>query len=171
MPAYSKEREAEFISRIRPILTKEPTASVRTVQRILKRSKNAPLKLDKDYVWKLMKKVQKERTSRLNHRTVSVVLARFEDEIEEIKQKCWEIISDPLASDSEKLSAMRELRLASDNFIQRVVNSGLMERKPDALRQENTPGMKLAETLKNANPEQRLKFVELVGAITSAKLP
>ena len=172
MPAYSKEREAEFVSRIRLVLTRNPSASVLKVKRTLEGSKNAPLKLDKDYIWKLIKKIQKERTMRLDYRRVSVVLAGFEDEMQEIKRNCWDIIFDPSASDSEKLAAMRELRMTSDTLIQRMFNSGVMERKPKILSPKSKAVTQLAEALKNANTEQRLQFVELVRSIAGKnKIP
>jgi len=82
---YSKERQQEHISQIRRILVVKPEASILDIKDSLSKQRS-PLDLDKDYINKLVNRIRKERAKRLDKYTINVILANFQDEVEELKK-------------------------------------------------------------------------------------
>ena len=126
--AYSKEQEYEHKSRIRRILVMKPSASIREVKAILEDSR-PPVKIDKDYINKLIKEIRIERAKRLDDYTVTVVLAKFQDEVEELKARLWMIINDGNATYQSKISAIRELRNSSKDLFDKMFDAGVFKRQ------------------------------------------
>ena len=123
-----KEKEKEYISQIRRVLVIRPNSSVREVKEALEKQ-TKPLKLDKDYVNKLINKIRIERTKRLDHYTVNVVLAKFQDEVEELKKRLWIIITNPENSERDKIAAIKELRTSSKDLFDKMFDAGVFKRK------------------------------------------
>ncbi len=128
MARYSKERQQEHISQIRRILVIKPESSIYDVQEALE-NQRIPLKLDKDYINKLINKIRKERSKRLDYYTVNKVLAEFQDEGGELKKRLWAIITDPDATPNEKIAAARELKNISKDLIDKMFDAGIFDRK------------------------------------------
>ena len=124
----SKEKQSEHISQIRRILVIKPDASVREVKEALA-TQRKPLKLDKDYINKLVNKIRKERAKRLDYYTVNKVLAEFQDEVEELKKRLWLIITSVESSERDKVAAIRELRTSSKDLFDKMFDAGVFSRK------------------------------------------
>jgi len=125
---YSKERQQEHISQIRRILVVKPEASILDIKDSLSKQRS-PLDLDKDYINKLVNRIRKERAKRLDKYTINVILANFQDEVEELKKRLWLIITNPNSSDQSKISAIRELRTSSKDLFDKMFDAGAFKRK------------------------------------------
>jgi len=125
---YSKERQQEHISQIRRILVVKPEASILDIKDSLSKQRS-PLDLDKDYINKLVNRIRKERAKRLDKYTINVILANFQDEVEELKKRLWLIITNPNSSDQSKISAIRELRTSSKDLFDKMFDAGVFKRK------------------------------------------
>jgi len=125
---YSKERQQEHIGQIRRILVIKPEASILDIKESLSKQRS-PLDLDKDYINKLVNRIRKERAKRLDKYTINVILANFQDEVEELKKRLWLIITNPNSSDQSKISAIRELRTSSKDLFDKMFDAGVFKRK------------------------------------------
>ena len=130
---YSKEKQQEHISQIRRILVMKPDATILGVQALLQKQRK-PLKLDKNYINRLVNKIRKERAKRLDHYTVHKVLAEFQDEIGELKKRLWGILNNAGATPHEKISAVKELRSSSVDLFDKMFDAGVFEKKMGELR-------------------------------------
>jgi len=126
---YSKEKQQEHISQIRRVLVIQPNATILGVQAILANKKKQPLKLHKDYINRLINKIRKERAKRLDNYTVNVVLAKFQDEVEELKRRLWLIITNAMTPDKDKVAAIKELRQSSKDIFDKMFDSGIFTKK------------------------------------------
>jgi len=125
---YTKERQKEHISQIRRLLVIKPEASIFDIKEALANQRK-PLKLDKDYINKLVNKIRKERAKRLDYYTINVVLAKFQDEILELKKRLWVIITNAESSEKDKIAAIRELRTSSNDLFNKMFDSGVFTKK------------------------------------------
>ena len=71
----------------------------------------------------------KERAERLDRYTINIVLARFQDEADELKKGLWLIINNPKSTDQSKISAIRELRNTSKDLLDKMFDAGIFRRK------------------------------------------
>lgn len=154
---YTKERQQEHISQIRRILVIRPEASILDIRESLTKQR-IPLELDKDYINKLVNKIRKERTKRLNNYTVNVVLAKFQDEVEELKKRLWLIITNPESSEKDKIAAIRELRTSSKDLFDKMFDAGIFNRKLGELAVESK-SKTLTNLLRNADPKVKEEFI------------
>jgi hypothetical protein len=136
MAKYSKERKDEHVAIVRSIMVRNPSITVRECQSVLA-SLKVPLVLDRNYVNKLMRNVHRDRAFRLNQKTLSDLLSKFEDETEEMKQKLWSIVLDLNAVDKDKIAAMKELRQMSSTLIDRMFDAGVFERNLGKIKTES----------------------------------
>ena len=125
---YSKETEKEHISQIRRILVVKPEASILDTKEALSKQRT-PLNLDKDYINKLVNKIRKERSKRMDYYTVNKVLAEFQDEVEELKKRLWVIITDPDGIEKDRIAAIREIRTSSKDLFDKMFDAGVFKRK------------------------------------------
>ncbi len=125
---YSKERKQEHISQIRRVLVVKPESSILDVKESLEKQR-IPLKLDKDYINKLINKIRKEKAKRLDYYTINKVLAEFQDEVEELKRRLWFIIMNAETSERNKIAAIRELRTSSKDLFDKMFDAGVFNRK------------------------------------------
>lgn len=146
---YSKEQKKEFISHIRRILVIDPDATIRGIRDSLMRRKK-PLKLDKNYIGDLINKIRKERAKRLDHYTINKVLARFQDEVEELKKRLWVIITNPESSERDKISAIKELRTSSKDLFDKMFDAGVFKRKLGELELKDQLNDKERDLIKKA---------------------
>jgi len=132
---YSKEKQKEHMSQIRRILVMRPDVTILEVRELLQKQRK-PLKLDKDYINRLVNKIRKERAKRMDYYTVNKVLAEFQDEIDELKRRLWMIINNPDSTYSEKITAIRELRNNSKDLFDKMFDAGVFERQIGKLKTE-----------------------------------
>lgn len=125
---YSKERQQEHISQIRRILVVKTDSSILDIKESLAKQR-IPLELDKDYINKLVNKIRKERSKKLDHHTINKVLAEFQDEVEELKKRLWIIVVDPDSTEKDKIAAIRELRTSSKDLFDKMFDAGVFKRK------------------------------------------
>lgn len=171
MSRYSKEKQDEIIARIRSFLVRKPDLTIREVQDLLAGSHQS-MKLDKNYVGKLLNKIRKERTVRLNNYTVNVTLAKFEDEAEDLKARFYAIVTDrgekqeimdkdgkPTGtfawvrkppSHRDVTNALKEIRQTSIALFDKMFDSGVFERQVGNIRVEDKLSDEEEEKIKNA---------------------
>lgn len=125
---YSEESKQYHISQIRRILVMKPDASIRETQEILTAQKR-PLDLDKDYVNKLINKIRKERTRRADRYLISEKLALIEDKLDESDWILWRMVNSSSSNNSERISALREIRQNNTKMLEILINSGLFEKQ------------------------------------------
>jgi len=125
---YSKERQQEHISQIRRILVVKTDSSILDIKESLAKQR-IPLELDKDYINKLVNKIRRERSKKLDHHTINKVLAEFQDEVEELKKRLWIIITNPDSTEKDKIAAIRELRTSSKDLFDKMFDAGVFKRK------------------------------------------
>ena len=154
---YTKERQLEHISQIRRILVIKPESTILEVKDALMNQRN-PLSLDKDYINKLINKIRRERIKRLDGYTVNVVLAKFQDEMEELKKRLWIIITEPMTEDKDKIAAIKEIRNSSKDLFDKMFDSGIFERKLGEIGIEDK-SKTLNNLLKNADPKVKEEFI------------
>lgn len=125
---YSKEKQKEHTSQIRRILVIKPDSTILGIQDTLM-NKQKPLKLDKDYINRLVNKIRKERAKRLDNYTVNVVLAKFQDEVEELKRRLWIIITNQMSTERDRIAAIKELRQSSKDIFDKMFDAGIFTKK------------------------------------------
>lgn len=134
MARYSKEKEKQFLERIRSLIVKQSDLTILEVQAILEKDGRDPLHLDKNYINKLINKIRKGRAERMNHATVNYYLGKFEDEVDSVKKKLWAIIQNPETFNKDKISAIRELRNSSVDLFDKMFDAGVFEKKLGVLK-------------------------------------
>ncbi len=162
----SKERTNFYVAQIRKIMVQNPDISIRGICEKLEESN---LKLDKNYVGKLKKKVDNSLSKVNNLNTVRYSL----EEIQEINLKIkrlWEIINSPIvAFASDKLTAMRILREERVRLEEIILHLGDAKKDLGTLTLEHTlsPELKLAIKSLQMQFAQKPKPVVYEEAITS----
>jgi len=154
---YTKEKQQEHISQIRRILVIKPDSTIFDVKDALAKQ-GKPLILDKDYINKLINKIRRERTKRLDRYTVNVVLAKFQDEVEELKKRLWLIITNAGGLERDKIAAIKEIRNSSKDIFDKMFDAGIFERKLGEIGIEDK-SKTLINLLKNADPEVKKEFI------------
>ena len=154
---YTKERQKEHMSQIRRILVIKPESTILEVRDTLARQIK-PLKLDKDYINRIINKIRKERANRLDHYTINVVLAKFQDEMEELKRRLWIIITKGESTEKDRIAAIKELRNSSKELFDKMFDAGIFERKLGEIGIEDK-SKTLTNLLKNAEPKTKEEFI------------
>ena len=154
---YTKERQKEHMSQIRRILVIKPESTILEVRDTLARQVK-PLKLDKDYINRIINKIRKERANRLDHYTINVVLAKFQDEMEELKRRLWIIITKGESTEKDRIAAIKELRNSSKELFDKMFDAGIFERKLGEIGIEDK-SKTLTNLLKNAEPKTKEEFI------------
>lgn len=135
MPAYSKDREYEFITRIRAVLVQKHDASGREIKEALETGDD-PVALDLGYIYKLVRKIKKERAFRLDLQTLSEVLSLYQDESSIAKTMLWSFINDGGVEVSDKINALRQLHDISTTVLDKLFDAGVFERNLGKLKAE-----------------------------------
>lgn len=128
MPRITDDKHSEYLERVRAIIVRRPDVSIRQIKKILEEHPKAPIKLTKDYIMLLVRKIRKNRGQRLNSYTVNVILGQFEQEVEELKKQLWTIVSNPVGSDKVKVAAIKEIRSSSMALFDKMFDAGLFEK-------------------------------------------
>ena len=125
----SKEYEQEMMAIIRSMLVRNPNLTGTQIKNLLANNPKRPIPLDKDYVYKLLKKIRTARAYRINQMAMTDYLSKFSDEAEELKQRLWSIILNDKAKDKDVVSAVKELRNTSKELFDKMFESGIFERQ------------------------------------------
>ena len=155
MAAFSKEKNDEYIALLRRCLVRKGDLTINEAYEALAKHPIRPVHLGKDYIQKLLNKIHKERTVRLNRHTIEFHLARFEDECEDLKQRLYSIIADQgegyFVTDSQtqrqewvwkreppsyavRVVAIREIRETSKVLFDKMFDAGIFEKKIGELK-------------------------------------
>lgn len=129
MPAYSKEREAYHVARVRSILIRKSDAAVLEIRDVLSTHPSSPLTLNHKYLERIVKKIRGERAQRLNRTTVNYVLAELSDQIQELNGRLWLIIGNENAAARDKIQAIRTMRENSVALFDKMFDAGVFERQ------------------------------------------
>lgn len=150
MPAYSAERQKYHLERVRAVMVVRPQASAEEIQRVLEESGEAPLRLDRQYIEKLQRKVVRERTARLERSHLSLRLATIQDKKERIDAHLWQEATNQTNDERARITALGLLFKNELELLQAEMDAGVFERHLGTLRNLPPP---LA-------PELRAKIIE-----------
>jgi len=128
MAAFNDETRQYHIERVKEVLVLKPTASAESVVRALEGSTD-PLKLDRAYARKLMKKIREERHHRFNREIVQVRLAEIQDKTQLVGEQMWKIFLDPKADDKARVQAGKAIIENEHKFLEAQMNAGIFDRK------------------------------------------
>lgn len=162
MARYTKEQMDNHLAQVRRLLVINPDLSCREIREKLSNRKDNPIRLHPDYIRRMKNEVIEGRNKRYDSYTVDNVLAKFQDELDEMKKILWSIIFNQTSTPSEKVQALRELRNNSDNFFERMFNAGIFEKKLGVMDLNEQKTLKDIEQL--PEDEQREIFKKLAEA-------
>lgn len=151
MPAYSKEKEREFIGKIRIILVKKPDATIFQVQEILAKNK---VKLDKNYVSKLIRKITQERANRYNNIAAKDAIAKFEDFIKTWEKELQDIINNP-QSQKVKIAAIKQIIWQYERLLNMQFDAGVFERQLGKMKNEITNVSEILQAIENVKQDKK----------------
>jgi len=147
---YSKERRKQHISRVRRLLVMRPDASILEIRDLLQRQVRS-LKLDKDYINKLVNKIRKEKAKRMDRYTLSVKLAEFEDKLKEADLHLWTIANSSMSSNSEAITALREIRKNNSEMLDRMFLAGFFEKRPSSMHKKTLEDLIMEDDANNSD--------------------
>lgn len=125
MAKYSEETTCEHREMVREQLIKFPLAPIQAIQKALGGKNALGVKLDKDYINRLIKEIRRERFTEAEKFNKRLLHISFSDENDLIRKKLWEIIESPFSTASERVSALREIRNTSAMFLDRIASANL----------------------------------------------
>ena len=130
MPRITHENKQYYKSQIRSLIAQNHGISRRELQEQLDKQ---GLHLDRDYVGKLYDEVFVERTKRMDRRRLNEALSSYEDVMEEIVKKAWEIANAPYINPQARVMALREVREAHNAVFETLFDAGVFDRKLGSL--------------------------------------
>lgn len=149
MPAYSKEREYDFITRIRSVIVQKHDASGREIKEALNTGDD-PVDLDLDYIYKLLRKIKQERAFRLDLQTLSEVLTEYQDKSAVAQNMLWTFITDPGIDISDRIAAIREMHSISTTVLDKLFDAGVFERNLGRMKAEGVLNPEQQEAIEKA---------------------
>lgn len=158
MPRYSQDQTNMHRARVKRIMVIKPEASSLDIQKELKKEKN-PITLTQHYILKLKNSIIEERKTRFDSYTVNGVLAKFQDDLNQMSDVLWDIVNDEKSTRQEKTQALRELRNNGNVFFERMFNAGVFEKK---LGELNVQDQSKLDELKNATQEERRLYYQKI---------
>ena len=127
MPSVAKEKQQYHLSKIRSLIAEDHQIEyVELVQRLDDRF---GMKLDREYVTKLAKKLYAERARRADRYTLSAALAAFQDTMTQVVRVAWSIANDPSAKNQDRVMALKEIRESNNIVFDKLFDAGVFERK------------------------------------------
>jgi hypothetical protein len=127
MSKYSKEHEKEFIGKIRKILVHHPGATILNIQKILDSN---GIRLDKDYINKLLRKIRYERAYRYNNRAIQEAIAEYEDFVLYASGELMKM-SQNTTNDMVKLAILNSLINQRRNLLKIQFEVGVFDKPSD----------------------------------------
>ena len=149
---YSRERVKYFKSLIKRILVMNQDASSITIQKTLQTQKE-PLHLDKDFILRLTKEIDVERTKNADKILLNTAIMHFLERIRETDKQAWNILTRPDTSDTDKLRAIAELRKNGESAFNIMFDAGVFERKLGEVNWNMADVLKAARELEEKEKE------------------
>lgn len=138
MPKYTQQKKEYCKARVRALMAQKPTISAENIrEELLKTSK--PLKLDKNYIYKLQEEIYKERAERNDNYTVKQRLEEFREKKEKIDEELWNILYDKKTSEGAKNAAAKQLIDNEKNLLNAEMDAGIFKRDLGRLETESMP--------------------------------
>lgn len=131
MARISKDMEAMLVAKIRAILTYNPKTTGMDIKRQLAEK---GLNYDKDYIYKLLHKIERERMLRLNKYVLNQKIAEFEDLARENVKRLITIVSDDNTPPSAKVMALKEIRESYSELFDKMFEAGIFEKQLGTLK-------------------------------------
>lgn len=133
MPKVSNERKQFYKSKIRSLLAIDHQMSNRELESQLAQN---GISISEDFIAKLRKKVEKEKSIRADRMTLNHALATVSDALTETNHLAWQIALNPAAKAQDRLGAMREIRKAHTDMFNLLFDAGIFNRKLGTLEHE-----------------------------------
>lgn len=134
MAAIGEAQRLEIKEKVRRYLVRFPKASGENIANTLGH--------DANFIRELKDEIHKEAAERINQQVLNEEIGKLEEEIQEVAQECWQIISEedtidpntkkvikPGSSKYEKLNAIRTLLTAKKTLFDTKFDAGIFERK------------------------------------------
>lgn len=151
MASYGEEKTKEFLSMIRQVLVNKPNVTNIQIQKALE---DNGVRLNHQYIGKLVRKIRQERYTRFDNQTVKKVLAEFEDFIEDTSQKLLKVYSSSKL-DMAKIIAL-DTRVKHYNILlDKLFDAGVFERKLGTVEGKYTNVAQVLKILKDERDKQR----------------
>jgi len=165
---YGKEKKREYLSRVRQVLVAKPDATIMQVQSVLE---DNGLKLDKDFINKLINIIRRERYTRYDNVTVKKAIAEFEDFILATGQELLKI-SKTSKLDMAKIIALDTRVKHYKILLDKQFDAGVFERKLGTIDAKYTNVAEMLKLLKDERDKQRkLKSANRPVVINAETLP
>jgi len=148
---YGEDKTKEFISRIRKILITKPDVSIQQVHDVLV---DNGIKLHRDYISKLIKKIRREKYSRYNNATAKKAIAEFEDFISATSEELLKI-SKTSKVDMAKIIALDTRVKHFNMLLEKQFDAGVFERHAGTLDVKYTNVAQVLKLLKDEREQQR----------------
>lgn len=142
MPRYTKEKQTYHLALIRRFLVQNPNITALEIVDKLD-SGGKPIKLHREYVGKLMKKVHKEQYHKVDNYVLNKFLAKYTERIEELDRYLWAVLNSDITTASEKVAAIRELRNNANDVYERLANAGIFTKQLGEVTLKNVNILKL----------------------------
>lgn len=148
MPAFSKEKEKEFLAIIRLLLVRRPDISILGLREALNQN---GYHLHREYVTKLHGKVLAERIHRIDSpQLLSKEIAEFEDLVSATSNELWKIILAKDSSRHEKIRAIGTLVNNRSTLLEKQFNAGIFEKQLGRVKTEPVLTPEQKEMVSNA---------------------
>jgi hypothetical protein len=116
------------------MMTIVPRATNLAIQRALESDPEDPLKLDRHFIAKLIRKIREERKHRFVGEQAERALAEFQDKKNAIVEQMWKILLSQSAKEDVKIAAARTILEAEDRFLSKQMDAGIFERNLGTVR-------------------------------------
>lgn len=139
MPAYSKENQHYYESRIRSIMVLRPEVSLREIQQTLEDSTEAPLHLTLNYISKLKHKIVGERAHRNDNLNKGARIAALQDKHAMVAQRLWVEASNIKNPGVVRVMALKALVELDTKMLNAEMDAGIYERALGTLEVARKP--------------------------------
>lgn len=165
MGAYSDARQEYHKSRIRDIMILKPSVSAEGIQQSLEQSLMDPIRLDREYIRKLVKKIKKDRLVKIDRADIKERIGIMRETYELVAEQMWRILLDGTADGKGRVAAGKVIVDSQKILLEAEMNAGVYDRKLGTLALENTGTV---EHIHRLDPEMKapiMKALENYGII------
>ncbi len=111
------------------MMARMPAASIRSLRSALEIDKKNPLRLDRVYLGRLVRKIHGERARNLDTTTVEQTIGVIENSTQQVVAKMWEILLDSTADEKARVAAGKVIVDAQHKLLEAQMDAGIYERK------------------------------------------
>jgi hypothetical protein len=151
MASYGEEKTKEFLSMVKQVLVSKPDVTITQIQKALE---DNGVRIDRNYIAKLVNKIRRERYTRFDNQTVKKVLAEFADFIEDTSQKLLKIYSTSKL-DMAKIVALDTIVKHYNILLEKLFDAGVFERKLGTIEGKYTNVAQVLKILKDERDRQQ----------------